>query len=128
MRGALLLVFLLVNGCAMEVVRAPADFVPIGEAQARRIVTAQPVEITLDSQYRRTLSAGSALLEVGSVSAGEVFKPMNTVFTVEGKHMHEAYLVLRNERVVGFFLPVEKAFSPLSQSVVLSIKEGGQLK
>lgn len=128
MRRTRLLVFLLLNGCAMEVVRAPADFVSISEAQARRIVTAQPVEIMLDSRYRRTLSAGSALLEVGSVGAGQVFKPMNTVFTVEGKHMHEAYLVLRNEKVVGFYLPVEKAFSPLSESVVLPIKEGNHWK
>lgn len=93
----------------MEVVRAPADFVALSQAQARRIVIVRPAEITLESGYRRTINAGVVLLEVGIVSAGHVFKPVNTVFTVEGKHMHEAYLVLRNERVVGFYLPVEKA-------------------
>ena len=126
MRRALLVLLFLVSGCAMEVIRAPVDFAPINQAKARRIVTIRPVEIMLDSHYSRTISAGVVLIEVGSVSAGQVFKPVNIAFTVEGKHMHEAYFVLRKDRIVGFYLPVEKAFSPLSQSVVLSIRERGQ--
>lgn len=124
MRITRLLALLLVSGCATEVSRAPADLAAVSQTQARRIVTVQPIDITLDSGYRRTIKAGVVLLEFGNISAGQVYKPINTIFTVEGKHMHEAYIVLRNERVVGFYLPVEKAFSPLSQPVVLSTKEG----
>jgi len=31
---------------------------------------------------------------------------------VEGAHVHEAYLVVAGDRLVGFYLPVEKAYSP----------------
>ncbi len=126
MRRTILLALLLISGCASEVVRAPTDFVGVSGTQARRIVTVQSAEIVLDSGYRRIINSGVVLIETGSIDAGRVYKPTNTVFTIEGKHMHEAYFVLRNERLVGFYLPVEHAFSPLSQSIVLSIKEGGQ--
>ena len=36
--------------------------------------------------------------------------------------MHEAYPVERDGRLVGFYLPVERAFSPLSRPVDLSLQ------
>jgi hypothetical protein len=36
----------------------------------------------------------------------------NQVFMVEGAHVHEAYLVLDGDQVVGYYLPVERAFAP----------------
>ena len=62
--------------------------------------------------YRRTIREGSVWTRVGRVSQGEVYKPTNQVFVVEGTHVHEAYLVLDDNQVVGFYLPVERAFAP----------------
>ena len=62
--------------------------------------------------YRRTIRQGSVWTRVGRVSQGEVYKPTNQVFMVEGTHVHEAYLVLDGDQVVGFYLPVERAFAP----------------
>jgi hypothetical protein len=39
---------------------------------------------------------------------------MNDVFTIEGAHIHEAYLVVdAGDQLVGFYLPAEQAFSPM---------------
>ena len=48
---------------------------------------------------------------MGRSREGEIFRPVDRVFTVEGAQIHEAYLVLNGERIVGFYLPVERAFS-----------------
>ena len=47
---------------------------------------------------------------------------LGTVFTIEGANMHEAYLVLREGRVVGFYLPGERAFSALEPPAPMTYK------
>ena len=39
-------------------------------------------------------------------------------FTVEGAHVHEAYLVIAGEKLVGFYLPVESSFAPTTPVVL----------
>jgi hypothetical protein len=41
------------------------------------------------------------------------------VFTLEGANIHEAWLVIRGAALVGFYLPAERAFSPLTSPVPL---------
>jgi hypothetical protein len=55
---------------------------------------------------------GRRQVPVGRSAEGEIFRPADGVFTVEGTQVHEAYLVLDGNRLVGFYLPVERAFSP----------------
>jgi hypothetical protein len=110
-----LLLAICLSGCASEVIRHPtemsAPFVPAGH-----VVTTQPTSFTLDSGYSRAIDPGTEFLELGSIKEGRVLKPTKTTFTIEGAHMHEAYPVVRDGRLVGFYLPVEKAFSPLSNA------------
>jgi hypothetical protein len=107
--------------CAAEVVRRPTELTAAPAPKAYVLGTS--VEITLDSKYRRHLGAGTELAEIGSVREGRVLKPVNAVLTVEGAHMHEAYAVVQGDRLVGFYLPVEKSFSPLSQTLPLVLQE-----
>jgi hypothetical protein len=125
--GALALVlYLFVGGCASEVTRHASDLSATSLQPPRKLLCATPVSLTLDSGYERKIGAGTEFLEIGRLTQGIVLKPLTTVFTVEGAHMHEAYLVVASDRVVGFYLPVEHAFSPLSQSVVISLQERKQ--
>lgn len=111
-------------GCASDVVRFPVELSG-AELPAARYVVVQPVEVLLDSGYQRKIDSGMELAPVGKVKQGDVFRPTTSVITVEGAHMHEAYLVLAGGRLVGFYLPVEKAFAPLSRPVALSIQKRG---
>ena len=81
--------------------------------------------VELDSGYVRSVPAGTEFVEIGSTPQGRVYRPANTVFTIEGAHMHEAHPVVKDGRVVGFYLPVEKSFSPLSRPVEFPINEKG---
>ena len=86
-------------------------------------MAAQSTAIRLDSGYERTVAKGTQFVEVGTLPKGRVLKPVDSVFTIEGAHIHEAYLVLDGQRIVGFYLPVERAFSPLSYPVSLPLEE-----
>ena len=55
--------------------------------------------------------AGSTWRQTGVIPDGDVYKIENRVFTVEARHVHEAYLVVRDRSLVGFYLPVEQAFN-----------------
>ena len=113
---------LLLSACAAEVVRTPTQLA--ASAGAPRVeALAAAAEFRLDSGYQRVLAAGTEFQEVGRVPEGRVLKPLNATLTVEGAHMHEAYAVVRDDQLVGFYLPVEKSFSPLSLPIKLSLQE-----
>lgn len=120
---AAVLAMVVLAGCASEVKRQPTEMT-IGIPEAgKRFVLRQDVSFRLDSGYQRTVPAQTEFAVAGRLAQGLVLKPTQTVLTIEGAHMHEAFAVLRDDTLVGFYLPVEKAFSTLSQSVPFPLVE-----
>ncbi|MBL0728912.1 hypothetical protein [Piscinibacter sp. HJYY11] len=114
---------LLGAGCAMEVKRHPVELLAATPERGQRFATSQAVELVLESGYPRSIAAGTEFIVVGRVAQGLVLKPTQTVLTVEGAHMHEAYAVLHAGQLVGFYPPVEHAFAPLPLAVSLPLLE-----
>jgi len=121
--GALLAMVLGVFGCASEITRYPAELSRGRQPQDKIFVASQTVPVHPDSGYERSIKLGTEFVDAGGISQGTILKPRNAVFTLEGAHMHEAYLVVNDGRLVGFYLPVEKSFSPLTVSVTLPLEE-----
>lgn len=113
----------LIAGCAAEVVRHPIELSP---GQPRLFVSERAVQVALDSGYSRSLPGGAEFIDIGSIRQGRVLKPARVVITVEGAHVHEAYPVIESGRVVGFYLPVERAFAPVSSPVEFPVNERRQ--
>jgi hypothetical protein len=109
-------------GCASEVIRQPVDLSRARQPPDKLYVASQTVPVRLDSGYERSIKAGTEFVDAGGIAEGDILKPTNANFTVEGAHMHEAYLVVSKGRLVGFYLPVEKSFSPLSASITLPLE------
>jgi hypothetical protein len=117
-----LVLSLLLAGCAASVTHTPANLTPVADTVSLSFVTlAQAVEIRLDTGYTRTLKAGSTWRRAGRIAQGEVYKPHNGVFTLEGAHIHEAWLVIADGRLAGFYLPVERGFSPIDRTIDLPL-------
>ena len=114
----------LLAACAGEVVRRPAQLEV--SSPGARLVTKERKAFMLDSGYERIIDAGTEFAELGRIGEGRVLKPLGTVITIEGAHMHEAYPVESGGRLVGFYLPVERAFSPLSRPVELALERKPQ--
>jgi len=112
------LIVSLIGGCASEIVRQSAQIEPadIAKTNVKTVqVGAQP---KFSSGYSRRIEAGSTWKLIGYLPEGEVYAPINTAFNVVGAHAHEAYLVVNKGRLVGFYLPVEKAWSALTGQAI----------
>jgi hypothetical protein len=70
----------------------------------------------------RSLRARSRWEEFGTIAEGVVYKPRGTVMTVEGINISEAYIVVRDGLWVGFWLPVEKGFTPLEKAAPVQLR------
>lgn len=109
-----------IAACASDLDRSAVGFTPLpanGEPALLRLPGEVP--LTPSTGYSETLKAGSAWQSVGSTPQGEVYRPVGKVFSVGGANRHEAYLVIAQGRIVGFYLPGERAFAPLPQPVPL---------
>lgn len=110
-------------GCAPSVVTAPASIDLAASSDSRPIRLKAPADVKLDTGYSRQLAAGSTWRPAGRIPAGTVYRPVGTIFTIEGRQVHEAYLVVRERTLVGFYLPGELSYSPLTTAVPLTIGE-----
>ncbi|NDP41274.1 MAG: hypothetical protein GZ089_00925 [Aromatoleum sp.] len=111
----------LLTACAFDLVhvaQTPAPF-HASEPTRRAFVLAQEVSLTLPFGYRRALKRGSLWSYVGTIDAGDVFASKDQVLTVEASNVHEAYIVVNGDNLVGFCLPVERTYSPATQRVSL---------
>jgi hypothetical protein len=118
---------LILCACSAAVRQAPAAFTALPAEAPRPVITVSaPLSVQLDTNYRRSVASGSRWTRVGRIAQGEVYKPHQHVFTVEGAHVHEAYLVVDQDRLVGFYLPAERAFSPLSQQLSIHFNQEPQ--
>jgi hypothetical protein len=108
-------------GCAASVETAPVVFIAQPGAD---IQLTQAAEVALATRYTRSLPQGSKWRKTGTVPQGSVYRAIDTVFTIEGRNVHEAYLVIGPQRqLVAFYLPGEGSLSPLSAPIPLSYKE-----
>jgi hypothetical protein len=107
-------------GCAFDlahVEQRPAQFDASSQAVPFEITA--DVGVTVGPGYSRTLRKGSRWMPAGRIADGDVYRSRDQVLTVEASNIHEVWLVVRNGKVVGYYLIVEKTFSPVSSPVEL---------
>ncbi|WP_149135822.1 hypothetical protein [Cupriavidus campinensis] len=110
--------------CAPMIPASPAHLVLSQPSTATNRIQFQfEVPIKLDTGYTRTLRDKSIWSRIGQVPQGDVYHPVGTIFTIEGRQVHEAYLVVKDRQLVGFYLPGEEHYSPLSTAVPLTFGE-----
>ena len=119
----LLLLPTLLAACAFDVVKLdhlPATLAP-PHAAAHSFALRTPAKVELSTGYSRTLNAGTVWHPAGSLPEGGVFKTQDQVLTIEGSNIHEAYIVVKGARLVGFYLPGNGTYSPLEPPVDLQL-------
>ena len=121
------LIIVILSGCASELFLTPTHLNNEDLVHDERILTfSDDVDIVLSSGYSRKLNKGTKWRFVGTIKEGKVFKPIGTVFTIEGAHVREAYLAINNNQLVGFYIPGENSFSPLGSSMSLPLQMEGK--
>ena len=114
-------------GCAFDVVkieRQPATLrtdVRVEDGFTLRT----PATIDLSTGYSRTLKAPSIWRTVGSLPQGHVLTTDGQTLTVEGSNIYEAYIVVSGRRLMGFYLPANRNYSPLQTPIELDFLTTG---
>lgn len=104
---------LLLMSCAFDLANihpTPITLAPCTQNCETITVTEDVALTNISCGYDRTIKKDSKWRLAGEVLEGEVYKPVNTCFTIECSNVFEAYLVLRENSIVGFYLPVERGF------------------
>lgn len=102
----------LLFGCAQKLRMEPVSMIPEKVMGAPLLLQAS-VTGASSAGYSRTLKIETRWLKIGAIRQGEVLKPLDTTLTAEAGHVREANIVVSRNQWVGFWLPVEQAFSPL---------------
>jgi len=111
----------LVAGCAFDVVhvkQAPTSFTS-GEGKAFKLD--REVKVNLGTGFPTTLKAGTVWTLAGSSQHGDVYRTRDQVVKVEASNIYEAFIVVADESLVGFYLPVEETFAPIKKPIELQI-------
>ena len=117
-------VILLLKSCAFDLVHVkqiPAQ-IEQNKLPASSFELLDEVNIKLDSGYSRKLKKATKWHYVGTISQGDIFQTNDQVLTVEASNIHEAYIVISSPNIVGFYLPIEKTFSPVNDSQELKMR------
>ena len=113
---AIVWVGLLCAGCAPEIVRTAIPYVQKTDVK-EAIQLTKSTTIPNYSGAGTTLFIGTRWDHVGEVAHGKVYRSKDSVFFLRGANTHEAYLVIRDKKLVGFYLPGDKAWSALEPSL-----------
>jgi len=109
-----------VAACALPVKQLKLEQ-PLVVVTGRSFVLREEAECEINTGYSRTLRAGTRWNLFGTLNEGDVFRSPDQVLTVEGYNVHEAYLIVKDGWLVGFYLPVERTLTPVSKRLQLSM-------
>lgn len=112
----------LIQGCAPNVRQQPTSALQAAPIP-HRIQLDEAANTRIGTGYRVDLKAGTTWQLVGGIAEGDVYKPLDQALNVEGSQVHEAYAVISNSTLVGFYLPFEKTFVKVSTQFPLSIHD-----
>ena len=110
-------------GCAPEIVRSSIPYVQKA-GSTEYIQLTQSLTVPNWSGAGNKIFVGTRWALAGEVSHGRVYRSRDSVFFLQGANSHEAYLVIKDNKLVGFYLPGEKSWSPLEPalSIEFSVK------
>ena len=120
MRIALITLMLLASvGCA-SIVKEKVKYQPAENVET--VQTTRTILLVFESGQGHIIDANTTWQYVGNISnknlpEGKVYKPVNDVLSIEGTQRYEAYLVVANGKIIGFYLPASSNFSPLRKQV-----------
>jgi hypothetical protein len=111
------------GGCAFNVISVKQIPVELSSNSAgcnKSFILAKDINIVPSGGYDRKLKKSTKWICVGSIPEGCVYKTRDQILTIEGSNIYEADIVISpNNEIIGFYLPIEKTFSPLPKPVKL---------
>ncbi|OZI26588.1 hypothetical protein CAL26_04500 [Bordetella genomosp. 9] len=106
----------------MSIAIRPTTYSPASATGAAPVQLARSVSAPLTNDATVTLAGGSQWILSGSIPEGQVYRKAGGTLMIDAKRLREAYLVVANGKLVGFFFPGESAFTPVAYAPNLSLE------
>ena len=115
----------LLNACAFDVVRLKQIPVELqtGSSCMEKFTLTADTKIKAGPGYSRILKSGTLWECVGKLSQGNVYKTKDQILTVEASNIFEANIVVADQTIIGYYLPVERSFYPLDKPQKLPVNK-----
>ncbi len=96
-----LVVFLF--SCAAQQVQLKSSLIPSKDTSPKYVLE-ENVTIKAPNAAATTLKAGTSWLIVGELDEGIVYRTKDQVVIVNSFNVHEGFIVIKNDNVVGYYL------------------------
>lgn len=119
---------LLLAGCAFGVSyvkKSPATFTA-NTGTSPDFILQHEVKVGLGTGFPTRLKNGTRWHQVGTTEYGAVFITKDQIVTVEASNIYEAQLIVSNQCITGFYLPVEKMVTPVSPPIHIEMQSVNQ--
>lgn len=111
------------SACAFDVIhlrQSPAHYEAVAPSDERWVLQ-HDAPVAIVSGWATPLQMGTTWQRVGRISEGDVLYTRDQVVTVEASNMFEAEPVIKQGEVVGFYLPIEKSFTPADPPLAVDL-------
>ena len=109
-------------GCMSLSVR-PTTYTPVPSAAAvQPLRLAKAVAAPLTNDATVVLAEGSQWLPAGSIPQGMVYRKLGGTLMIDAKRLREAYPVVADNKLVGFYFPGETSFTPVTYATTLNLE------
>jgi hypothetical protein len=96
----------------VDLVTEPAPLTPVAAESAKLYMIDRSLRLWPQGGRGRSIRAGTIWAEHGTIAQGTVYRPVNGPLRIAALKAIDAYLVVRDRRAVGFWLPGQQAFNP----------------
>jgi hypothetical protein len=124
--AALLLAgLLLLGGCAFNLVilqRSPAQLVAAPSSTQSWMLTTV-AQATLNAGWVKPLRPGTSWQRIGTIAEGDVLRTKDQLVTIEASNSFQADIVVHDGKLVGFYLPVDHAFTACATPIPIDFAE-----
>jgi len=118
----------IITGCAFDIVhikQVPVQYEDVKIIKSDFILKDEVI-LNTGTGYNRKLNKGTRWHYVNTIPYGDIFKTKDQILTIERSNIFEAFIVVSDENLVGFFLPVEQTYSPLNKPKPLAVEKINQ--
>ena len=102
------LLLIWITGCSTRQIDVAAPLAPV--ANGPEFVLADSLTVKVPKAWAVVLDQGTIWRVVGELEEGMVLKSADQVVAVNSFDVHEGYIVVQRDRLVGFYLPVTDGF------------------
>jgi hypothetical protein len=121
--SALLLSF--VNGCCFDLTNVNYSERNLSIVSGSKLswTLNEETKIPLKSWSTIKLKANTKWDYVGTIPEGDIYSTEDQIVTAVGSNTYEANITIKDDQIVGIYLPVEKGFVTISKPIIISRKD-----